>query len=630
MKGNIKIFVSCYKECFFPQMDFLYPIQVGAASNSKRFKGILHDDEGENISLKNPGYCELTAQYWAWKNMDADYYGFFHYRRYMSFAEEPFESNSFQDVEMEYLTQEAITRLNLNPSAVTDKVHQYDIIATSAVNVSEVNERFHNNFDQYVDASYQYREDIDLLLDIIREKYPEFYATAYRYFFEQQYGYFCNMFIMEKKLFQQYSAWLFDILEEHEKRRDDSQYSIDGCRVSGYLGERLFGIFYMHMKDSGKYKTCELQRTLFKDVDVPHKISPACKQNNIPVVIAANDYYAPYISALLLSIRDSSSAENYYDILILSHDIKQENEERLLRLIQESDNFSLRFLDPGRLLDGYDLYTRGHFSIETYYRLVLPELLSDYDKVVYIDVDTIVLEDIAKLHYTDVEGYLLAASYDPDTAGLYNGFQPDKKEYMDRELRLENPYHYFQAGVLLMNLKEFRQISSTEQILSLAASKQWQLLDQDVLNVLCEHKVRVLDMSWNVMYDYAGVRIKEIIRLAPKWLYEEYIQARKHPKIIHYAGPEKPWMFPEGDFADVFWEYARRSPYYEVMLYRMTDCVINREIETQQVVENEECESQQVDDNENRESRSFIYRTLRCLWIYGPSHTLKEIRKRLR
>ena len=87
MTDKIKIYVSCHKECFMPQGELFYPIQVGAAAAGKRFAGILHDDEGDNISHKNPTYCELTAQYWAWKNDDADYYGFFHYRRYMSFSE---------------------------------------------------------------------------------------------------------------------------------------------------------------------------------------------------------------------------------------------------------------------------------------------------------------------------------------------------------------------------------------------------------------------------------------------------------------------------------------------------------------------------------------------------------------
>ena len=619
MKENIKIYISCHKKCYLPKHDLLYPIQVGTSRSKIKLKKMLHDNKGDNISNKNQSYCELTAQYWAWKNDDADYYGFFHYRRYMSFADERFETNEFQDAEMEYLTDNVLEKLNLNKEIMIKKINQYDVIATPPVYLPALNKKLHNNYDQYVLTPYQHKEDIEVLLEIIKEKYPEYYDTAYRYFYKEKYGYYCNMFIMTKELFGQYSKWLFDILEEHEKRRDYTQYTIEGKRISGYLGERLFGIYYMYLKNTGKYKTCELQRTLFKNVEVQEEINPAFDKNNIPIVIATNDYYAPYISTLLLSIKEHSSDENNYDILVLSHDIKEDNKNNLLNTLKDKVNFSLRFTDPGSLLDGYDLYTRGHFSVETYYRLVLPEMLPSYDKILYIDVDMIAVEDLAQLYNTDVEGYLLAAAYDPDTAGLYNGFQPDKKEYMDKELALDDPYHYFQAGTLVMNLKEFRQTFTTKEILDVAASKKWQLLDQDILNKLCEHKVKVLDMSWNVMYDYAGVRIKEIIKLAPEWLYLEYMEARKHPKIIHYAGPEKPWLFPEGDFASIYWDYAKKTPYYEVMLYRMTCYAANKEIENQGVVR-----------RTRPRPNSPIYKTIRCLFLYGPSHTFREIKRNLK
>ena len=86
---SIKILIACHKPTDFLCSDILQPIQVGAARAAVRLPDMLHDDEGENISALNPMYCELTAQYWAWKNLDCDYYGFFHYRRYLSFAGQP-------------------------------------------------------------------------------------------------------------------------------------------------------------------------------------------------------------------------------------------------------------------------------------------------------------------------------------------------------------------------------------------------------------------------------------------------------------------------------------------------------------------------------------------------------------
>ncbi len=91
MKGqsmsDIKILVATHKEFYRPENPLIFQVQVGSALADHHIEGILHDDEGENISKKNRSYCELTAQYWAWKNLQADYYGFFHYRRYMSFKQ---------------------------------------------------------------------------------------------------------------------------------------------------------------------------------------------------------------------------------------------------------------------------------------------------------------------------------------------------------------------------------------------------------------------------------------------------------------------------------------------------------------------------------------------------------------
>ena len=605
---NIKIYVSCHKECYTPEHEYMYPIQVGAAKAAKRFDGMLHDDEGENISEKNPMYCELTAQYWAWKNDDADYYGFFHYRRYMSFASTQFPHNLFEDVEMPYLDDSVFEKLCLDKKTMRDKIEQYDVIATTPVCLKKLNRVLKSNYHQYEITPYQYKEDLDVMLDIIKEKYPEYYDTAYYYLHKSPIGYYCNMFIMKKEIFKEYSEWLFTILEEHEKRRDYSNYDVDGYRVSGYLGERLFGIYYMYLKKQGKYKCCELQRTLFKNVDKREAYHPAFEQNNIAIAFAANDYFVPYMATMLESIIENAVAENNYDILILTQDITAENKKCLAEIIKKHNNFSIRYINPAYLIEGYDFFLRGHFSLETYYRLVLPELLPDYNKVLYLDSDMVVNADVAELYHTDVNGYLLAACHDADTAGLYNGYEPKKKDYMDHVLKIKKPYDYFQAGVLLLNLDEFRKTYKTDEILKFAVSEDWQLLDQDILNKLCEDRVKYVDMSWNVMVDYGKIRIKEIIHLAPQWLNKMYMESRKHPKIIHYAGPEKPWLYPEMDMGKTFWQYAKNTPYYEGILFRMSCASAARE---------------------KPRNKGLIRGGIQCVIDHGIVYTIQYIPKRL-
>ena len=566
---DIRIYISTHKECWLPERDFLFPIQVGAACAERHFPGMLHDDEGDNISHKNPCYCELTAQYWAWKNTDADYYGFFHYRRYMSFAAERFPVTPFQDVMMERADERALQKLCLDRKTVQEYVEKYDAIATTEVNLDDLSRQIRTNYRQYDMMDYQYKEDLDALLEILKEKYPAYYDDA-RAYLESSKGYYCNMFLMRAELFRQYCAWLFDILAEHEKRRDYSNYSKMGYRVSGYLGERLFGIFFCHLKKEGRWRLAECQRTLFRRTDVPKPVRPFGGKEQVAAALAANDYFIPYTAVTIASLLSHADPGRKYDILLLSDDISDANRKRLQALFRDYPNARLSILDPSELLEDYSFYVKDHFSKETYYRLVLPELLPDYDRILYLDSDMVICRDIAELYDTELGDALLGACRDPDSAGLYNGYIPGKKDYVDRILKLKNPYDYFQAGTILMNLAAFRAGFRTEEILQFAVRRNWQLLDQDILNVLCEGRVQFLDLRWNVMTDMQGIRIREIIGRAPHWLYDAYMEARKQPFIIHYAGPEKPWKNPEMDMADVFWQYARRGPWYETILYRMS------------------------------------------------------------
>ena len=108
-KPDIRIFIACHKPTYVPENSLFYPVQVGAALTNKRFEHMAYrDNEGEHISEKNPDYCELTAQYWAWKNMEADYYGFFHYRRYFSFDPDANKEDMWGNIVYEKISEEAI------------------------------------------------------------------------------------------------------------------------------------------------------------------------------------------------------------------------------------------------------------------------------------------------------------------------------------------------------------------------------------------------------------------------------------------------------------------------------------------------------------------------------------------
>ena len=333
----------------------------------------------------------------------------------------------------------------------------------------------------------------------------------------------------------------------------------------------LTNLYGAYLKDNNDYKIKELPTVVLLDTEPMPEIAPAFKKNNVAIALSANNFYVPYVATVIASILQNSSDKNNYDILLMHKDITSHEQTKLKSIIKDNDNFSLRFINISRFDEKFkSLFLRGHFTIETWFRLLMPEIMPKYDKVLYLDSDLVVNADVAELYDTDIKGYLLAACHDADTAGLYNGFEPKKKNYMDNILKIAKPYDYFQAGVILFNLAEFRKQLKTDEMLEFAASYEWELLDQDVLNYLAQGKVKFVDMAWNVMYDWRFIRINEIISRAPKYLQDEYMTAHANPKIIHYAGPDKPWNDPNTDYAGLFWKYARESKYYESIIYRNT------------------------------------------------------------
>ena len=264
MPANIQLFVSCHKPgIHVPANELLRPIQVGARHAARHFDGMLHDDEGVNISLKNSSYCELTGQYWAWKNVLADYYGFLHYRRYFNFSKtnypEHHEPFIFGDVVFDRNDDASLSRISFNKTAMRSVIEACDFIAPTPIATPDGA----NVYDQYRLSVGHHIEDFDLALDIIERFYPQIWPSAQRYL-DQNKLYVCNMFVMRKELFNAYSTFLFDVLGRHEQLCDASHYTAVGRRVSGYLGERLCGIYLTYLYEQG-YKGRDLQRVYFRD-----------------------------------------------------------------------------------------------------------------------------------------------------------------------------------------------------------------------------------------------------------------------------------------------------------------------------------------------------------------------------
>jgi lipopolysaccharide biosynthesis glycosyltransferase len=125
-------------------------------------------------------------------------------------------------------------------------------------------------------------------------------------------------------------------------------------------------------------------------------------------------------------------------------------------------------------------------------------------------------------------------------------------------LDLARPEEYFNAGMLVFNIKQFRAQISFDETISLCSSRNWPIHDQDILNFVCNGKVYLLPYQWNFMSQNTGS--------LPLQLKQEYIAAQNNPKIIHYK-PYKNWYFIP--YSEFFWKYAAHSSFFDAILQQM-------------------------------------------------------------
>ena len=215
MPKRIKILIACHRPCPVPDEPCYLPVEVGAALHTQPIPGFTPDNTGDNISEKNKNYCELTALYWAWKNLDADAVGLVHYRRY--FAGRPFSKQP---------AQEADFRKALDRAPILLPVKRHYWIET--------------NYSQYVHAHHE--QDLVVTRLVLAERCPK-YLPAYDSEMKKRSGHRFNMFVMRREFLDAYCAWLFGILFEVERRLDISDYSANDRRVFGFLSERLLDVW---------------------------------------------------------------------------------------------------------------------------------------------------------------------------------------------------------------------------------------------------------------------------------------------------------------------------------------------------------------------------------------------------
>ena len=213
-----QILVATHKKFPMPTKEGYLPILVGAQKNFTQGIEYKRDDEGINISSKNPYYNELTAIYWAWKNLkDVDAIGLVHYRR-LFFVSKPYNLDNVLDIEK-------INTLLKEYSVLLPKQRNYYI---------------ETNYSHYIHAHHQ--EPLDKTREAIEKFYPK-YLAAFDEVMKKRKAHMFNMFVMRKEAFNSYASFVFEVLEKVEKEIDISDYSVQEQRVFGYISELLMDVW---------------------------------------------------------------------------------------------------------------------------------------------------------------------------------------------------------------------------------------------------------------------------------------------------------------------------------------------------------------------------------------------------
>lgn len=266
---------------------------------------------------------------------------------------------------------------------------------------------------------------------------------------------------------------------------------------------------------------------------------------SIPLIFGVDGAYSQHLAVTLASLLENNP-HNRFDILVVTLNMAQEDRSRILALAARFDNVKLRF-QPFDITRYSHFRTDGHISHASYLRIFIPEILpDDVEKVLYLDCDIVVRHDIAPLWRTDLGDKVLGAA---------------RNLFFVRHADLDMPpdARYFNAGVLLMNLKRWREVDGTARLIRFIEAHHDHLWahDQDALNAVFCGEILELAPRWNFQ--------TSMLWSEPDGLdltYAEFRRLIENPAIVHFTSPSKPWHFSNTHpYKSTYYRYLAKTPY---------------------------------------------------------------------
>ena len=271
----------------------------------------------------------------------------------------------------------------------------------------------------------------------------------------------------------------------------------------------------------------------------------------IPILFTFDASLELAAGVCISSLLENAGPSTFYDIYILHNPGCDFSSSRLLELPHRYGNCQLTFRKvEGEFVGGYEI--RG-IPETAYYRLISPELIPEYDRILYSDVDVIFREDLGKYYYLDLGNNYFGAV---DTCSV---LRPDYQEYLRKEYGYDWHDGYFYSGNLVINSRELLRDCKLQEFRELGKN-QYHQQDMTIINLACKGRILPITPAFCLttpLYDLMANRREEMEALYGK---EEIVHALTSG-IVHYNGA-KPWQGPCPN-ADIWWAYYRKSLFFD-------------------------------------------------------------------
>lgn len=309
------------------------------------------------------------------------------------------------------------------------------------------------------------------------------------------------------------------------------------------------------------------------------RIEPVFESDYVPIGLFSSNGYAPFCGVLVESIVEKSKDTINYDIIILESEISDINKQHFMQLIENKDNFSIRFVNIKDLIGMLNITPHNHFTVHNVTKLFfMSPVFSSYSSIVCLDSDLVMMRDISDLYYSFDSNYAMTAVEDIQmkmlvkkkhkSSGEYAG-EP-AGDYIVKRLGMPDPWHYYNTGVCVFNLEKCRPLFK-EMIDGVNAVNYW-FLEQDIFNKHLGSLTKPLESRWNGMVTADRDGIKNYLG---QEVYDRYLNEVNTAYIVHYPGHIKPWGDMSIPSAVIFMTYAQQTPWYS---YIVTNLIKNMAI----------------------------------------------------